>query len=205
MKKQSLSLILCSLCAASNVFAAPTMQGTTGNIDTPSADVLRPGQYHLGWYHLNKENTVVLGANLMRRLEMSVRQQKKQDKKNVQVNLKYALREEGVFTPGLAVGIDDIGDVTDRSVYAVTSKGLPWGFRVHAGVGSGRYDGVFAAVEKRLMPETAVGRFPDMSFCIERVDHKMNYGLRLSLSPGLKAEVGQRDGKNFVGLTYNYY
>ncbi|MFA6849828.1 MAG: YjbH domain-containing protein [Selenomonadaceae bacterium] len=205
MKKQILSLILCSLCTASNVFAAPTMQGTTGNIDTPSADVLRPGQYHLGWYHLNEENTVVFGANLMRRIEMSVRQQKKQDKKNVQVNLKYALREEGVFTPGLAVGIDDIGDVRDRSVYVVTSKGLPWGVRVHAGVGSGRYDGAFAAVEKRLMPKTAVGRFPDTSVFIERIDHKMNYGLRVSLSPGFKADVGLRDGKSFVGLTYNYY
>jgi hypothetical protein len=202
MKKQSLILILvCSLCIASNVFAAPSTQGTTGNIDTPSSDVLRPGQYHLGWYHLNEKNKVVFGVNLMKRLEMSASQQ---DEKT-QVNLKYAIREEGVLTPGLAIGIDDISDVRARSAYVVTSKGLPWGIRVHAGIGSGRYDGPFGAIEKRLMPKTAGGRFPDTSFCIERVDHKMNYGLRLSLSPGLKAEVGLRDGKNFVGLTYNYY
>lgn len=203
MKKQSFVLMLiCILCTASSVFAAPSTQGTTGNIDTPSSDILRPGQYHLGWYRLNKENKAVFGVNLMKRLEMSTGQQQKQD---AQVNFKYAVREEGVLTPGIAIGIDDIGDVRARSAYVVTSKGLPWGLRIHAGVGSGHYDGAFAAIEERLMPKTAVGRFPDTSFCIEYVDHKVNYGLRLSLSHGLKANAGLRDGKSFVGLTYNYY
>jgi hypothetical protein len=29
----------------------------------------------------------------------------------------------------------------ERSYYAVASKALPFGFRIHAGVGNGRFDG----------------------------------------------------------------
>ena len=39
--------------------AAPSLQGSTGNIVVPSADVLRLGQFDLGYYHEAGEKTAV--------------------------------------------------------------------------------------------------------------------------------------------------
>lgn len=186
--------------------AAPSIKGSTGNINTPSADVLRPGQFDVGYYHLDAMQDISVATNLAKNWELSAVNHKPQKGEAVgQVNLKYALKQEGVLTPGLAIGVEDLADKEDRTFYAVASKGLPLGLRLHVGVGNGRYDGAFAAIEKRLIPLARGGAFPDMSFIAENDGHHMNYGLRLALSPGLKASAGWLDGKPFVGVTYNYY
>lgn len=57
-------------------------------------------------------------------------------------------RRKGVFAPGVAVGVEDIGDRSERTAYVVASKSLPQGIRLHVGGGNGNYDGVFFAIEK---------------------------------------------------------
>ena len=194
-------LLLPSLAAA-----APSVKGSTGNIDTPSADVLRPGQAAIGYYNLDGEKSTVGGISAGKDIEVSAAYTENRQKDDfTKVNIKYAIAQEGVFAPGVAVGVEDIGDRSERTAYVVASKSLPQGIRLHVGGGNGNYDGVFFAIEKKLVPLSVGGVFPDSSLIVENNGHHMNYGLRMALSPGLKMTTGWRGGDPFIAISYNYY
>jgi hypothetical protein len=205
MQKVILIMIVC-LGIFSQASAAPATTGTTGNIDTPSADVLRPGQASVAYYKLHEGNDLTFGVNVAKNLELSgARQESKNAAAESYLNLKYGVLHEGILTPGVAVGIEDITNQKEQTVYAVISKGLPLGIRAHAGIGNGRYDGLFFAVEKKLIPMSIGGVFPDTSLIIEHNGHAMNYGLRMSIAAGLKVDAGWRDNSSYIGFTYNCY
>ena len=205
MKKLLLSTAFL-LLLSNNTYAAPATTGTTGMIDTPTADVLREGQVSLGYYKLHEGKTASIGFNAAKNLEVSVaRTEFDFADKTTYVNAKYAIKPEGVLTPGIAIGVEDIGGKDDRTAYAVVSKGLPLGFRAHVGIGNGRYDGMFCALEKNITPIGIKGVFPDTTLIIENDGHNMNYGMRMSIVPGLKVNAGWRDKETYVGVTYNLY
>ena len=184
--------------------AAPAAGGETGNLMTPSADLMRPGQFHIGWYEQARQHRLVAAAALDRRWEISALRPTG-GASDVEAGFKYALRGESVLTPGVAVGAEDLTAEHRRSFYAVLSKTLPYGLRVHAGAGNGRYAGGFAALEVRLLPGVGVGRFPDASAYAEHVDGHAAYGVRLALSRGMKLAVGVDGHEHFVGISYNFY
>lgn len=205
MKKLLLSTALL-LLLNNSTYAAPATTGSTGMIDTPTADVLREGQFSLGYYNLHEGKTESIGFNAAKNLEVSVaRTEFDFADKTTYVNAKYAVKSEGVLTPGIAIGVEDIGDKDDRTAYAVVSKGLPLGIRAHVGIGNGRYDGMFYALEKNITPIAIKGVFPDTTLIIENDGHNMNYGMRMSVVPGLKVNAGWRDKETYVGVTYNLY
>ncbi|WP_196593082.1 YjbH domain-containing protein [Pectinatus sottacetonis] len=183
--------------------AAPTTYGPTGLIDVPSADVMRSNQMEIGYYHLNTAAYEVIAVPLFRSFEMSgaVR-----DENNIHTlktfNLKYSLEQEGVFTPGIAMGVDDIADNDNTAAYLVLSKALPFGLRIHTGIGTMRYKHGFAGLETRLIPLSKGGEFPDLSFMVEHIDKKTSYGFRLATAKGLQFTAGWRDKKSFWGITY---
>ena len=204
MKKKICLLVL--LLLPSLAAAAPSVKGSTGNIDTPSADVLRPGQASIGYYHMDEGGSPVGAVSAGKNIEISAAYTEDTQNDNfTKVNIKYALTQEAVFAPGLAVGIEDSGGKSEQTVYVVASKSLPQGIRLHVGGGTGTYDGGFFAVEKKLVPLSVGGVFPDTSLIVENNGHHMNYGLRMSLSPGLKMTTGWRGGSPFIMLSYNYY
>jgi hypothetical protein len=205
MKKLLISVaILISL--TNMTYAAPSTKGDTGMINTPTADVLREGQVSLGYYNLHEGKTASLGFNATQNLEVSVAHTDFDfSDKTTYVNAKYAIKSEGVLTPGIAIGVEDIANKDDRTAYAVVSKGLPFGFRAHVGIGNGRYDGVFYALEKNITPLGIKGIFPDTTLIVEHDGHDMNYGMRMSIVPGLKVNAGWRDKETYVGVTYNLY
>lgn len=189
-----------------NVQAAPSVYGSTGMINTPTADVTRAGQFYLGYYHLNEGKGISFGTNLAKDFEISLAAlDYDENDSQAYLNLKYSLKQENILTPGIAVGIEDIAGEDERTIYASLSKALPFGIRVHAGYGNGRYDGLFYAIEKQIMPSVAAGVFPDTSLIIEHDGHDFNYGLRMSLISGLKINAGWRDDETYWGLTYNFY
>ncbi|QJW47769.1 hypothetical protein HA075_19655 [bacterium BFN5] len=51
MRKILLAAVCASLMATATAAAAPSTNGSTGLINTPSADVLREGQFSLGYYN----------------------------------------------------------------------------------------------------------------------------------------------------------
>lgn len=206
MRKVALGA-LCAILISATAFAAPTVNGSTGQINNPSADVLQEGQFAAGYYHLKNGGAGVFDVNVAPNLELGVAGFRFDDSRNNDtcVNAKFALRPESILTPGLAVGIEDIGGQRQRSLYAVASKALPFGFRIHAGFGNGRFDGVFAAVEKTINPVSVLtgnNTFPATTLIAEYDGRYMNYGARVSVVPGLKMDAGWRDHAAYFGLSF---
>ncbi|MBQ5637383.1 MAG: YjbH domain-containing protein, partial [Selenomonadales bacterium] len=126
--------------------------------------------------------------------------------RDLYLNTKFSLMSENVVRPGIAIGMEDALDEYDRTFYAVASKALPLGLRIHAGIGDGRFDGVFGGIEKTFNPLGVTGSsiFPATTLSAEYDGKEMIYGLRLAIVPGLKAHAAWRDGDTYVGLTFTY-
>lgn len=206
MKKTIIAALILVFAFAGAASAAPSINGPTGMINTPSADTLREGQFSLGYYNLKDGGVGTFNTNLMKNLEVGVagfRYDSQADK--TLVNAKLVLMHETVLTPGIAVGMEDIGGMKDRSAYAVASKALPLGFRLHAGVGNGRFNGTFAALEKTINPIsilTGNNAFPATTLIAEYDGKNMNYGARMSILPGLKVDAGWRSSAFYIGASF---
>ena len=209
MLRKTIFAAICAVTLSSAAaFAAPSINGSTGLINSPSADVLQEGQYSIGYYNLKDGGVGIVNLNLARNLEVGAAGFRYDNRGNDTLfNAKYALVPETVLTPGLSVGIEDIGDKNDRTGYAVASKALPFGFRIHAGVGNGRYDGFFGAIEKTINPVgiiTGSNTFPATTLIAEYDGNRMNYGARMSVVPGLKLDAGWRQSDFYVGLSFTH-
>lgn len=205
MKKYIAGIFCAMLLTAAPAAAAPSVNGSTGMINNPSADVLREGQISLGYYHLKDGGVGVLDTNIGGRMEVGVagfRYDGREDKNYV--NAKWGIVPETILTPGFALGVEDIANTDQRTVYAVASKSLPFGLRFHAGVGNGRYDGAFAGIEKTINPIgiTGTNAFPATTLMAEYDGHEMNYGARLAVIPGLKLDAGYRQHQTYFGLSF---
>lgn len=187
--------------------ATPTITGSTGMIYTPTADVLREGHFSLGYHHLDHAKAYTFGYGLSNAWEITGSSfDYDHHGDDFYLNTKFSLMSENVARPGIAIGIEDAFDERDRTVYAVASKALPLGFRVHAGIGDGRFDGVFGGIEKTFNPLGITGSsiFPAMTLSAEYDGAKMIYGIRLAIVPGLKAQVAWRGSHTYIGATFTY-
>ena len=186
------------------VWAAPSVNGPTGLINIPSADVLHEGQYSLGYYNLKEGGAGSFNFNLIRNLEMGIAGLRYDSSSNhTLLNAKYAVLPETILTPGLAIGVEDLTGDQERSTYAAVSKALPFGFRIHAGVGNGRFSGGFYGIEKTINPIsilTGNSGFPATTLILEHDGRHTNYGARLAVAAGLKLDAGWRDRNFYVGL-----
>lgn len=206
MKKVILWMSCISFMVSTSVFAAPLITGSTGLINTPSADVLRGGQISLGYYHLKDGGVGIFNTNIAPNLEIGVAgfRYDGQQSKNF-VNVKFGLMPETVLTPGVALGVEDMGNADKRSAYVAASKTLPFGFRIHAGVGNGRFNGMFAGLEKTINPVsilTGNNAFPATSLIAEYDGKNMNYGARISILSGLKLDAGWRNHDSYIGISF---
>jgi len=206
MKKLMIGLTCALLLTTVPALAAPSINGSTGLINNPTADVLRPGQISLGYYHLKNGGAGSFNTNVAPNLELAVAafREDGQNNKNY-FNAKFAVMPETVLTPGLAIGIEDIANSHQRSPYAVASKALPFGFRIHAGTGGGRFNGVFAGIEKTINPISIItgnNAFPATTLIAEYDGKTMNYGARLAIIPGLKLDAGLRNHDGYFGISF---
>jgi len=206
MKKTILAITIFMFAFSAAAIAAPSINGSTGLIDNPSADTLREGQFSIGYYQLHEGGVGVFNMNLMKNLEVGAAGFRYDNRDNsTLLNAKLSLLPETVVTPGLAVGIEDATNEQKRSVYAVASKALPFGFRVHAGVGDGRFDGAFASLEKTINPISIItgnNVFPATTLILEYDGKNTNYGARMAVVPGLKVDAGWRDHHWYVGASF---
>lgn len=206
MYKKILTSVLCLLMYGGTVVtAAPSINGSTGLINIPTADVLHEGQYSLGYYNLREGGAGSFSFNLSRNLEVGAAGFRFDNQTNdLRLNAKYALLPETILSPGLSIGIEDMADKNDRSSYAVVSKTLPFGFRIHGGYGQGRMDGMFYAIEKTVNPVsilTGGNAFPATTLIFERDSRHTNYGARMAIAAGLKVDAGWRDKNFYVGMS----
>lgn len=206
IKRAIIGLTCALMVSAVPALAAPSVNGATGMINTPSADTLRTGQFSLGYYNLKNGGVGTFNANILSNLEIGVSgfRYDGQENKNY-LNAKFALLPETVLTPGVAIGAEDISNRGERSLYAVVSKALPLGFRLHAGVGNGRFNGGFASIEKIINPLSIItgnNVFPATTLIAEYDGKNMNYGARLAIVPGLKLDAGVRNHDGYIGISF---
>ena len=213
MKKncQTFAGIVCFLvlsCFFPPAFAAPTLSGSTGMIRIPTADVLRPGQFSAGAWYWENRGASVLAVGVAPNFEISAGAPWNTGSADAwTVNAKVNLTQEALLIPAVAVGVEDIDGRGRGSFYGVVSKVLPFGFRVHIGAGTGRFDGMFAAVEKVLNPTSIKKQgsgFPVTSLILEMDGAKLNVGARMRLARGLRLDVGWlgQEERMVLGLTY---
>lgn len=207
MKKVIGLSIMLTLFMTAAASAAPSISGSTGLIDTPSADALREGQISLGYYHLKDGGVGSAAFSIANNMEISAAGFRYDGQANkTYVNAKLALMPEKLLTPGLAVGVIDAANQEERSFYAVASKALPLGFRIHAGVGNGKFDGGFVGLEKTMNPLgmlTGSNTFPATTLIAEYSGKHMNYGVRMAVVPGLKVDAGWRSNNStYFGLSF---
>ena len=210
LKKNIIGLCICFFVSVLTVpsAAAPSMTGSTGMIRIPTADVLQLGHFSAGYYYWQDRGAAVAATGLPAGLEVSAAAPWKSGLNDAwTVNAKYNLNQEALLIPAVSIGIEDIDGRQRRSVYGVLSKALPYGLRIHIGAGTGRFEGMFGAIEKVLNPTSLrkhSSGFPVTSIIVEMDGYKMNYGARLSLAHGLRLDGGWlgRDEKVYLGLTY---
>lgn len=201
-KKIFTALLLLYFCQNNWVLAQPSLNGATGLLELPTADVVKKESFGIGVYSADDVKIRNMGYGLAEKLEVSFANEKQDIEQINKFNVKYVLLSETVLTPGLAVGINDLTGKSERSTFAVVSKGLPLGFRVHAGIGSGDFEKGFVALEKNITPLLGANVFPSTTLLVEYNDDNINYGMRMSIVPDLKLNLGRSDHKTFIGLTY---
>lgn len=201
-KKIFTALLLLYFCQNNWVLAQPSLNGATGLLELPTADVVKKESFGIGVYSADDVKIRNMGYGLAEKLEVSFANEKHDIEQINKFNVKYVLLSETVLTPGLAVGINDLTGKSERSTFAVVSKGLPLGFRVHAGIGSGDFEKGFVALEKNITPLLGANVFPSTTLLVEYNDNNINYGMRMSIVPDLKLNLGRSDHKTFIGLTY---
>ena len=201
-KKIFTALLLLYFCQNNWVLAQPSLNGATGLLELPTADVVKKESFGIGVYSADDVKIRNMGYGLAEKLEVSFANEKHDIEQINKFNVKYVLLSETVLTPGLAVGINDLTGKSERSTFAVVSKGLPLGFRVHAGIGSGDFEKGFVALEKNITPLLGANVFPSTTLLVEYNDDNINYGMRMSIVPDLKLNLGRSDHKTFIGLTY---
>jgi hypothetical protein len=202
---KALTLALFLFILPAQVFAAPSFGAATGLIDIPSADVLRLGQIGAGYYHESSGGVSIASLGIMKNFEIGIGDYRYNYERQTLLSGKFSLASETIMTPGAAIGFSAMGTDSKTSVYAVISKSLPFGFRIHAGIGTQQFSGVFAAIEKNISPSgmiTGKNVFPATTLIAEYSGQTMNYGARISIVPGLKAELGRRNHGTYVGLDF---
>ncbi len=198
-------ITILSISFLSRVEAAPNAMGQTGNLVTPSADFMRGGQAAISWHQQDGivRNSLLLPLN--NRFEVSIQQGRiAAGGAEVQVQAKYLRQAEGIFRPGIAIGVEDVFADKRRSCYTAMSKTFPYGIRLHAGIGTGRLQGVFSALEYQVRARKPASFFREAAFYLEQSHGQTAYGVRLSFPQGWKLEFGRQGCESFTGVSYRF-
>ena len=192
---------------SSQVGAAPAYLGYTGLMMTPTADTLKTGGIDFGAVFLNNDNsnTTFWSANvgLLDSLEVGAAMVSPEhgDSHGI-INAKFGLLKENTAMPALAIGVSDLTDQLDSTPYVVVSKSLPlkgqsvWAPRLHAGVGGGRLNGVFAGLSVKATDR--------IQLMVEYDTNDVNFGLQFAAAKGLRLHAGLVGGDSLgLGMSYN--
>lgn len=193
--------------------AAPSLQGYTGLLLTPTADALDREEYNAAFFTLNLEEGAdedIFAANLGVSEGVEVgfaRIRPEAGSGETILNAKYRFRPENAARPAFAVGVIDATAEIDTTVYFVVGKSLAQtpklrdreitSPRLHVGIGAGRLDGLFAGV-------SAV--FGDKLMVMGEYDTRdINLGARLAVGAGVRVHAGWIHGLDdfAVGASVN--
>lgn len=174
--------------------AAPAIGGPTGLFDVPTADVLRPNEIGLSAHLISDVAVLGIGFAPVNDLEIGAGLVGFDGGYDAWPHLKIRLLAETADYPALAIGLNG------SNVYVVGSKRIAGNaLRAHFGVGTGKYDGPFLAIEKTLNPVSistkgSASAGPVTTVIGEYVRHDFNIGIRFGFPNGMRIDLG------FLGL-----
>jgi len=193
--------------------AAPSLQGPTGLLVTPTAETLNASEYNAAFFtfEMGEGNDArVLAANLglSRGAEVGFANIRPDyGSSETILNAKWRFQAEQGGKPALAVGVIDLGDEIDMTAYLVASmplskvlevskKGVSTP-RLHVGIGGGMLDGLFAGVSVVVAER--------WTLMAEYDTEDLNLGARYALQDGIRLHAGWIDGlDNFaLGISLN--
>ncbi|MDL2280596.1 YjbH domain-containing protein [Selenomonadales bacterium OttesenSCG-928-I06] len=203
MKKfLSVFLFVFFISSCSYSLAAPTFNASTGQINTPSADVMRDGQFSVGFYNLQHSRKVgmfILGVTP--KLEVGFRRNVYSDSSDNTISAKYSIVKEDILKPGFAIGYEQGTGSEGDSFYGAVSKRLIWGIRLHVGIGNNKYEHGFIALEKSIK-KIKFANIGASNVILEYDGKHFNCGIRASVAKNLKVDLGIKDDRGYFGISY---
>ena len=203
MKKfLSIFLFIFFTGTSSYSLAAATFNASTGQINTPSADVMKNGQFSIGFYnlqHSRKVGTFILGV--APNLEVGFRRNIYDNLNDNTFSVKYSINKESIIKPGFAIGYEHGTGSEGDSFYGAVSKRLIWGVRLHVGIGNNKYKNGFIALEKSIKP-IKFANIGVSNIIVEYDGKYSNYGIRASIAKNLKVDLGIKNNKGYFGISY---
>jgi hypothetical protein len=174
--------------------------GTSGVINVPTAHVRSIGHVSIGAQGTENGNFVAANLAIIPGVEVAATHwnPKHGDALNM-YSAKLEFLPETAASPALAVGVEDVTDKSERAGYVVATKDIPWGLRVHAGAGTGRFKKGFVALEKDIKFVNL-----NLSLAAEYDGHHFNYGAAVPLAKFLQAEVGVRSKDVYAGVNFTF-
>jgi hypothetical protein len=202
-------ILLCGLMLPAQ--SAPSLEGYTGLLLTPTADALGEKDYNAAFFTLNVEDgadsdTWAGNLGLADGVELGIARVKPEGAPGeTLLNAKYRIRSEDGEHPAFAVGVIDATDEIDTTAYFVASKTLtkvvkPDGAlsepRLHIGIGGGALDGFFAGV--------SIVVADNLTLIAEYDTEDVNLGARLAVGHGLRIHGGWIHDLDDVALGVSY-
>ena len=201
----------CAMMLAICAGAAPNLIGPTGLLFTPTADALPANGYNVGAHLIEYVDDPSLAFNFGVRDNLEVGFARLANEGTI-INAKYNFFPETEENVGLAVGVIDITNEQNLTLYGVASKRFRLhnlegigNFRAHLGLATGSEADPFIPLYRLFGGMNFdIGR--NLTAMIEHDGNSFNYGIRGDLVPGLTATFGFAGGGNSVmvgGLSYN--
>jgi hypothetical protein len=194
--------------------AEPGLEGVSGILNVPTAEVAKDGEFYAGFgrnqnkvrYPGRVQRNYFVGVGFLPRVEVVARYidfPEIQDpgipgfgtRKDRSVNAKVQLLSEECAPLSLAAGMYDVGGraVIERGTYGVASKTLGPA-RLTLGVGNKRLDGVFGGVE--------ISPFPQLDLMYEYDSYDHNFGVRLNPHQDWHLTLGSVNQEFSWGVSY---
>lgn len=211
-------VILITLYLTTPLLAVPSFRGYTGLVIIPTADTLNRGEFNVGVMTEDVSdfdaNDIFFNYGIIDNLEFGFNSflPIDEDDRGTLINAKYSFMRETDTLPGVAVGIVDLTDDEETTVYAVASKSIGrclnvfdgeiTNLRAHVGIGGGRLSGPFigfsAFVGNRAM------------FSFEWDSEDVNIGFRFTPIRQIRLHAALFDlggDKNDIGVgaSYNFF
>lgn len=204
-----IALFALALLGASAALAAPSFLGPTGLVLIPTADALAADEMAFNCYGVEGGSDTAYLFNYGIRENLEVGFTRFTDRKTV-VNAKYNFQPEEGHRAGVAMGVVDLTDQINSSLYVVASKKFAvsapgiTNLRLHAGLASGGVtntdvplDGFFGGLSIDISSRVVL--------MAEHDGTHFNFGVSGLLGKGVQVNVGAiGEDLTFVyGLSYN--
>jgi len=204
-------LALCMLVLPAQ--AAPSLEGYTGLLLTPTADALSRDEFNAAFFTLNLEEgadtrVFAVNAGVSQDLEVGFARIKPEHSSGETIlNGKWQARPEDGRRPALAMGVIDATDELETTAYFVASKSFTKELRfydkeitnprLHVGIGGGQLRGLFGGASAVVANK--------LTLIAEYDTEDVNLGARLAVGSGIRVHAGWLHGLDdfAVGVSYN--